>query len=145
MSESGRPNPWVAYAAALWSLIFATFHILWAFGWYVGLDPEQARIAFRRPLFFAYDVFVAAICALGVLVALALVQPWGRRVPRRLLRFCVWAGTGLLVLRAGGSVIQAAYLLSVGRLSFATIGVWEPWFYLGAILFSVSTWQYVRR
>ena len=46
------------------------------------------------------------MCVLGVLVALALVQPWGRRVPRRLITFCAWSGTGLLVLRAGASVIQ---------------------------------------
>jgi hypothetical protein len=85
------------------------------------------------------------MCVFAVLVALALVRPWGLRVPRRLLRFCAWAGTGLLVLRAGASVIQTAYLLSVGRFSFADMGVWEPWFYLGVILFGVSTWRHERR
>jgi Protein of unknown function (DUF3995) len=145
MSESRQPSMWVTYAAALWSLIFAAFHIIWAFGWYIGLDQEQARIAFRRPLFFIYDVVVAGMCVFAVFIALALVQPWGRRVPRRLLMFCAWAGTGLLVLRAGASVIQIAYSLSVGRFSFAAMGIWEPWFYLGAILFSVSMWKHGRR
>jgi hypothetical protein len=56
-----------------------------------------------------------------------------------------WAGTGLLVLRAGASVIQSAYLLSVGRFSFAAMGIWEPWFYLGATLFSFTAWRYGRR
>jgi hypothetical protein len=55
MSESRRQSMWVAYAAALWSLIFAAFHIIWAVGSYIGLDQEQARIAFRRPLFYPVD------------------------------------------------------------------------------------------
>jgi Protein of unknown function (DUF3995) len=134
----------VAYAAALWALIFATFHVIWACGWYVGLDHEQARIAFGKPLFFAYDLVVAGICALAVLVALAPVQPWGRRLPPRLLRFCAWTGTVLLVLRAGGSLIQTAYLVTTGRFAIDAMGIWEPWFYLGAILFSLSTWRYWR-
>src|SRR5512145_987295 len=28
-----RVGPWVAYAAALWALVFAAFHIVWAAGW----------------------------------------------------------------------------------------------------------------
>jgi len=24
---------------------------------------------------------------------------------------------------------------------FTTLGIWEPWFYLGAILFTLSTWR----
>ena len=35
-----------AYAAALWALVFAVLHLVWAAGWYVGLEPEQAREAF---------------------------------------------------------------------------------------------------
>jgi len=143
--ESGHPNPWAAYGAGLWSLIFAAFHVIWAAGWYVGLNQGQASIAFRKPLFLAYDLVVAGLCVVGALVALALVQPWGRRVPRLLLIGCLWAGTGLLVLRGGASVIQSAYLLSVGRFSFAAMGIWEPWFYLGATLFSLTAWRYGRR
>lgn len=136
------PRLTVAYAAALWALIFAAFHVIWAFGWYIGLDAEDARIAFARPFTLAYDLVVAGMCVVAVFVVLALVRPWGRRVPFRVLRFVIWIGTGLLVLRAGGSVIQAASFLMTGRFSFEDMGIWEPWFYLGAILFSVTTWQY---
>ncbi len=139
------PRATIAYGAALWALIFAAFHIIWAAGWYVGLDQEQARIAFNRPLFLAYDLVVAGMCVLGFLVALALVRPWGQRVPARLLTFLAWAGSGLLLLRAVASVVQTLYLLSVGRFSFAVMGIWEPWFYLGAILFGITTWRYGRR
>jgi hypothetical protein len=42
-------------------------------------------------------------------------------------------------------MIQTAYLLTVGRFSFAAMGIWEPWFYLGAILFGVSVWRRGQR
>jgi len=35
---------------------------------------------------------------------------------------------------------SSGYLVAVGRFRFAGIGVWEPWFYLGAILFTLNTW-----
>ena len=140
-----RPGAWVAYAAALWALIFATFHIIWACGWYIGLDQEEARTAFGKPLFFAWDVVVAGMCVLAVPIALAPVQPWGRRLPLRLLRSGAWVGTVLLVLRAAASLVETAYLLSVGRFTIEAMGIWEPWFFLGAILFGLSTWRYWRR
>jgi hypothetical protein len=144
MNGLRHSSSWVAHAAALWALIFGAFQVIWACGWYVGLDQEQARLAFRKPLFVAYDVVVAGMCALAVLVALAPVQSWGRRLPLRLVRFCAWTGTALLVLRAGASVIEMAYLLTVGRFAIEEVGIWEPWFYLGAILFGFSTWRYWR-
>lgn len=135
----------VAYAAAIWAFIFATVHVIWACGWYVGLDREQARVAFRKPIFLAYDVVVAAMCAFAVLVALAPVQRWGARLPHRLLHVCAWVGTGLLVLRAGASIIQMIYLVAKGRFAVEAVGMWEPWFYVGAVLFGVSTWRHWRK
>jgi hypothetical protein len=136
---------WIPFAAAIWAFIFGIFHIIWAFGWYVGLDPERSRVAFSKPWFFAYDLAVVGVCTLAVLVALALGMPWGQRMSRRVVGSAAWTGTVLLALRSIGSLIQAGYLMAVGRFSLRDIGIWEPWFYLGAILFAVSTWQYWRR
>ncbi|MGH7471256.1 MAG: DUF3995 domain-containing protein [Longimicrobiales bacterium] len=136
---------WIAFAAASWALIFGIFHVLWASGRYVGLDAEQARIAFARPWFLVYDLVVAAMCVIAVPVALALGMPWGRRVSRRVLGFLAWTGTILLGLRSCASLIQTGYLMAVGRFSLRDFGIWEPWFYLGAFLFAVSTWQYSKR
>ena len=142
MSDSGlRLGPWVAYGAALWALVFATFHIVWAAGWYPLLDAEQARIAFATPWKWAYDVVVAAMCVIAVPVALAPVTSRGRHVPRRLTYTLAWIGSALLVLRSLASLAQAGYLIATGRFTFADMGIWEPWFYLGAILFSLSTWR----
>lgn len=136
-----RPGPWIAYAAALWASVFATFHIIWAAGWYPLLDAEQARVAFATPWKWAYDVVVAAMCVIAVPVALAPVMTWGRYVPRRLIYALAWIGSTLLVLRSVASLVQAGYLIATGRFRFADVGIWEPWFYLGAILFSLSTWR----
>ena len=136
---------WIAYAAASWALVFAFFHVVWAAGWYIGLDPIQAAAAFAVPWKLIYDLVAGGMCIVAVPVALALAMPWGRRVPRRLLVTLACIGTGLLVLRAVGSMIQAAYLLFIGQFSFQDMGVWEPWFYVGATLFAITLWQYRRQ
>ncbi len=138
-------GPWVGYAAALWALIFAAFHVVWATGWYVGLDAEQARIAFATPWKWAFDVVVAGMCAFAVPVALALTMPWGRRLPRRLVGLFAWGGTGLLLFRSVGSVVQTVYLIATRQFVVEPRGLWELWFYLGAILFSLGTWRFWRQ
>jgi hypothetical protein len=141
------PGAWGGYAAALWALIFAAFHIVWATGWYIGLDAEQARIAFAKTSFFVYDLVVAGMCAFAVSVALALAMPWGRRLPRRLVGLFAWVGTGLLMLRSMGSMVYTVYLIATGQ--FVVLierwSLWELWFYLGAALFSLSLWRFWRR
>ena len=137
-------GPWVAYAAALWAFVFAIFHIIWAAGWYPLLDAEEARAAFATPWKWAYDVLVAAMCVIAVPVALAPVMSWGQYAPRRLIYSLAWIGTALLLLRSVASLIQVGYLFAAGRLRIPDIGIWEPWFYLGAILFSLSTWRSKR-
>ncbi len=133
-----------AHAAALWAAIFAALHVVWALGWTVGLNEQQARMAFSNRWFLAYDLAVAAVCVYGVFVALSLAEPAARRMPPGLLRFSAWTGTILLVIRSGGSVLQALYLLAAGRFDAKRLGIWEPWFYLGAILFGVSTVRCAR-
>jgi hypothetical protein len=137
-------HSWAGYAAALWALIFAALHLAWAAGWYVGLEPEQARKAFDKTWFMVYDLVVAGLCALAVPVALALAQPWGRRLPRWLVGLFAWGGTVLLVLRGGGSIVQTVYLVATGRFVAEWMHLWELWFYLGAALFGLSTWRFWR-
>jgi len=138
-------DSWVAYAAALWALIFAVFHIIWAAGWYPLLaDPEQSRIAFAVPWKWWFDVVVAGMCVVAVPIALAPVMTWGRYVPHRLIVTLATIGAALLVLRAAASLIQIGYFIATGRFRLAAVGIWEPWFYLGAILFSLSTWRFRR-
>jgi hypothetical protein len=91
-----------------------------------------------------YDLVVAGMCALAVPVALALVRPWGRRFPRRLVGVLAWGGTALLLLRAVGSLVQGLYLAATGTPIAELVRFWELWFYIGAFLFCVSTWRFWR-
>lgn len=136
---------WIAYAAACWALIFAVFHLAWAAGWYILLDPVEAVAAFASPWMLAYDLVVAGMCIVAVPVALALALPWGRHVPRRLLVPLAWIGAGLLALRAVASLMQVVYFAAVGRFRFQNLGLWEPWFYLGAALFTLNLLWYWQR
>ena len=131
-------------AAASWAGVFAVFHLTWATGLYVLLDPVYAARAFAQAWFRTLDLIVAALCLAAALVALALVAPWGRRLPRWLLGGSAWTVTAVLVLRSALSLTQHAYWLVAGRLQVSLMSVWEPWFYLGGLLFLVSTWRYWR-
>jgi hypothetical protein len=133
---------WPAYGAALWSLLFAPAHIAWATGWYIGLPEEFARQAFQQTGFLIYDLIVAGLCIVAVFVALALVQPWGRRFPRRLLLLLGWGAAGLLGLRGVAGVVQGAYLLVVRPEAAGWMALYDPWFCLGGALFAVSVWGF---
>src|SRR5262249_58239945 len=113
--------------AACWALVFGAFHIFWAAGWYIGLDPVQAQAAFAIPWKLAYDLVVAGMCIVAVPVVLAMAMPSGQRLPPRLLRVLASIGIGLLVLRAVASLIQGTYLLVMGRFSLRKMGAWELW------------------
>jgi hypothetical protein len=136
-----RRQTWIAYAAAGWALVFGAFHIIWAAGWYPLLDAEPARIAFATPWKWTFDVVVAAMCIIAVPVALAPVMSWGRYMPRHLTFVLATVGSALLTVRSVASLIQIGYFVASGRFRFAMVGIWEPWFYLGAILFCMSTWR----
>jgi hypothetical protein len=143
--RSGQASgSWPAYGAALWSLLFALAHIVWAMGWYIGLREESARQAFQRTSFLVYDLIVAGLCVVAVFVALALVQSWGRRLPRHLLLLLGWGAAGLLGLRGVAGVIQGAYLLVVRPEAVGWMGLYDPWFCLGGALFGVSMWRFAR-
>jgi hypothetical protein len=134
-----RASPWAAYGAAIWASIFAVFHIVWAAGWYPLLDADQTRIAFAVPWKWTFDVAVAGMCVIAIPVALAPVTSLGQHVSRPLVFGLAVTGSVLLVLRSTASLVQVGYLLATGR--FAGMGIWEPWFYLGAVLFGLSTWR----
>jgi len=141
---SRRLSPWAGYAAAGWAFVFTFLHVAWALGWYIALSEDVARVAFDRTWKLIYDIVIAGMCALAVVVALALVQPWGRRVPERWLSALAWSGTALLVARGGGGLIQTAYLLARGRYVPELMHLYEVWFCLGAFLFACSLWRFRR-
>ncbi len=132
------------YGSALWALLFAFLHVVWAAGWYVGLPAEKMREAFQKTWFLVYDLIAAGMCGVAVLLALALTQQWGRRLPTRLLVFAGWSATGILGLRGIAGVTKIAYLAAIGESVASPMFLWDFWFCLGAALFGLSTWNFRR-
>ena len=72
----------------------------------MGGRIEELALA-RDPALIAMVWFAGVLKVLGGLLALALVQPWGRRLPRRWLLRAAWGGAGLLVENRTACAIPA--------------------------------------
>jgi hypothetical protein len=86
------------------------------------------------------------------LIALALVQSWGRIVPRKLLRVGAWVlGVGMLLYGGLGLVSDVLHLtgligdLSNGKWFFWYLVLWDPWWVSGGILYVIAAWFTRRR
>ena len=101
-------------------------------------------------------VAVAATAAklAGGLLALALVRPWGRAVPRGWLLIGSAGASMLLVVYGGLNVLLGALVLSgvihpaagVDRAALRWhVGVWDLWFLVWGILMALATVDYRRR
>jgi hypothetical protein len=146
-----------AYAAATWALVFAAMSFFWALGGTLGLDTlgteleREARA--REPDTIALVWVTGLLKVAGAVLALALVQSWGRRLPRRLLLVAAWAvGLGLLAYALANFVQHG--LMKAGAIdtpealgsSAATwhLAFWDPFWLLGGILFTTAASQYGR-
>lgn len=150
---------WAAYLAAVWAFAFAAVSFYWAAGGTLGLSTLGVRIEqlarARDPLAVWIGGWVVGVLkVIGGLIALALVQPWGRWVPRRLLRWFVWgAGIGMILYGAAsfvqhGLMITGAINLPAGLGRTGARGhlfLWDPWWTLGGVLFVLSAWWTSRQ
>jgi hypothetical protein len=90
----------------------------------------------------------------GGLLALALVRPWGRVVPRRWLLAGSAGASALLVAYGGLAVLLGALVLSgvihpAGSVDWTAlrwhVGVWDLWFLVWGILLALAAVGYWRR
>jgi hypothetical protein len=147
-----------AYAAAVLAFAYALVSLYWALGGHalvttVGGYVEQfARRGGALPVLIA--LAAAAAKAAGGLLALALVRPWGRMVPRRWLLVASSAASALLVGYGGLNVLAGALVLldvihpagQVDRTALRWhVGVWDLWFLVWGILLTLATIGYWRR
>jgi hypothetical protein len=149
---------WPAYAAAWCALIFAVLTFYWALGGTFLLDTigqEVLRLARTRDTTFVVAGWVSALLKLaGAVLALALVQPWGGRIPRRLLLGTATTGAVVLVLYGGLQiVVQVLVLLGVlaspaemdWRGFYGHLFIWDPWFLVWGVLLGWATLVLARR
>jgi Protein of unknown function (DUF3995) len=147
-----------AYAAAVVAFAYALVSLYWAVGGRrlvstVGGYVEQfARQGGAVPVLVALAAAAAKV-AVGLL-ALALVRPRGRVIPRRWLLAGSTAASVLLVGYGGLNVLVGALVLSgvihpdgsVDRTALRWhVGVWDLWFLVWGILLALATVSYWRR
>ncbi|MBV9795790.1 MAG: DUF3995 domain-containing protein [Actinobacteria bacterium] len=150
-----------AYAAAVVAFGYAAVSLYWAACGRgllstIGGYAEQAASsggAGATALGLA-DVVAKVV---GGLLALALVQRWGRAIPQRGLLIVASAASVLLVVYGGLYVLAGALVLAnvvhpAGTVDRTALrwhtGVWDLWFLVWGILLAVATvswWRSQRR
>lgn len=147
-----RRIAWSGYAAATWAFLFAALSFYWGLGGRAGtstLGPALVAMG-NDPWFVAVGLWgFGIIKAIGGVVALALVQPWGREIPRRLLLAAAWVGGAVALLYGAALLIQHGLMLLGATTIPAGLGrtaarwhlvLWDPWWMLGGILFILTAW-----
>jgi hypothetical protein len=150
MDQPGVPDR-PAYAACAWAFLFAAMSFYWALGGMVGVETlgveieRQARE--RDPGLLATTWITGGLKAAAGLLALALVRPWGRALPRRLLVYLTWATGALFTLYGLANLVDHA-LIVTGAIAVpeglgATaarwhLALWDPWWLLGGALFLLT-------
>jgi hypothetical protein len=131
--------------------------LYWALGGTAGLDTvggaieELART--RDPAGIALGLGAGVLKVAGGLLALALVRPWGRAIPRLLLLGAAWTASAVLTAY-GGLLVAVRALVLVGLISPSGpvdrtalrwhVLLWDLWFLVWGLLLGVATWQYGR-
>ena len=136
MQAQEESTRWAAYAACAWALLFTVPHVYWAVGGTAGLEGRAMDGALSVINLVSIPLSLAA-----ALVALAMVRPWGRTIPRWLLASAAWLACAVLTLRGGAGLLQSALGEEEPPLLFQ---IFEPGFLVGGILYGVAAWRYSR-
>jgi len=147
-----------AYAAGFVAFGYALVSLYWALGGrglvstIGGYVEQSARRGGLAPVLLALAATAAKVA--GGLLALALVRPWGRAVPRAWLLIGAAGASVLLIAYGGLYVLGGALVLSgvihpsghVDRTALRWhVGVWDMWFLVWGILLALATVGYWRR
>jgi hypothetical protein len=114
VSNRRRRTAWSAYAACAAALGYALPHLWWGLGIPLAFPGDFSDTP-TQPWMHALAFWgMGALAVFGASFALALVKPWGRNFPRRLLLVPAWvASVGLTLWGLGYFYLR--YFLAVGR------------------------------
>lgn len=125
-AEVGRLGTVAACISVVACLPYLFLKVVWALGMPVGLsDPAELQ----SNGWVAGNALMGLVQLAAVVLVLALVRPWGRRVPPWLLLFPAWVGTGLLFQVVVGASLVALSSTASQDSSIDTGGI-EPWVYV---------------
>jgi hypothetical protein len=83
------------YGAALTMTPYLLIKISWVVGALSGLLPRTDQRGVAG--FVVLNLVTIGMAAVGIALALALVRPWGQRIPALAVLSCAWIGGGFLV------------------------------------------------
>ncbi|MFB6614993.1 DUF3995 domain-containing protein [Streptomyces sp. NPDC056367] len=156
-ARPGWRQAWPGYAAAGAALAYAAPHFWWGAG--IGATfPGDFASAPHGTWEAAIGYWVmGAVAVSGALVALALVRPWGRRLPRRTLcalsltasvGMTLWGFTyfALQGLLAAGRVVSAPAFAAKDAHPQAAWGLfWYGLFVVWGLMLGLAAWNRLRR
>lgn len=156
-----------AYGAAACAVVYGAMKLAQALGANALADkdplpPElRERLLARDPVFVASHWLLAGAAAIGVIVALATVRPWGAAVSRRLLTAVAWTLGIFMIARsvgvlgfgfAGDALLltevrpaPAEHVELVHTLARWDLLVWSPFFLLWGVCWATVGWRLRRR
>jgi hypothetical protein len=144
-----------AYAAAVLAFGSAAVSLYWTLGGTVLLDTvggtfeDLARE--RSPQSIVLGMLVVLVKVAAGLLALALVQPWGTHVGRRLLLVSAAVGSAVLVFYGGVLVLVGGLVLADLITPSAAVDehalrwhvfVWDLWFLVWGMALGLAVWRY---
>jgi len=154
--DRGQHSSIAAFGAAAWAFVFGAMSVYWALGgrWSVGTQALSIQEQIDDPGFVAVLWATGALKLLAAVIALALVRPWGARVPRRGLLVAASVTAGFLLLYGGLGWLQALLWETGVQDIPASVGAraarwklifWEPFWVLGGVLFLLAVRQFRRQ
>ncbi|WP_234332037.1 hypothetical protein [Streptomyces sp. NRRL S-87] len=99
-----------AYGAALALSPYLLIKVSWVVGSLAGVLPIGTGFGLAE--WVVLNTVTVGMAVIGIALALALVRPWGMRIPGALVAFCSWVGSGFLVSVLPFGLLSA--LLDVG-------------------------------
>lgn len=124
----GRVGRAAAWISAVCCLPYLVLKLLWTFDVPLGIDD---RSVLDSSDWVAGNALMAVLQLVGLLLVLGLTRPWAWKVPRWLLLFPVWVGTGLLFEVAVGAVLMGAFSATSQTSGDSTdLGGIQAWVYV---------------
>jgi hypothetical protein len=150
-------HAWPAYAACGWGLVFAGISFYWGSGGHGLLDTiggaiERSALA-GDPAIYAAVWVTGVLKVVGAVLALALVRPWARRLPRRAVLLLGWvAAVGTTLY---GGVLELTNALAITHVLKPStpiewkplwwhFGVWDLSFFVWGLLFALALREFRR-
>jgi hypothetical protein len=105
LGEAARANRRAGLAAFGWVVVFVAWHVVW---YLTGLVfPTSSHVhGSARVAYTVATILTDLMWVIGCILPLALVQPWGRRIPLWMRLTAAWLATGVLAARGLSGILD---------------------------------------